>query len=206
MDYFAGFIRRVCVCAFSLFLYSVTFIFFMFQICERKKHVWVLGVICSLDLADHGAAACFILPDCSLVQRGTTQHHVCRGGERPADPRRRQHRDRCPQLHSSYLACHLQGSVQEGEKERWAKEEESEAWRGGFSDVLLWKSNFRFVFQCWKRQTSTCWVGFKAMAWGTRPSWSALMTFQRPEETRCARTPWWNWRCSIRIPGELLSF
>lgn len=43
---------------------------------------------------------------------------------------------------------------------------------------------------------TTCWAGLKEMAWGTKPSWLASMTSQRPEETKCARTPWWNLRCS----------
>lgn len=41
---------------------------------------------------------------------------------------------------------------------------------------------------------STCWAGFRGMVWGTRPNSLALTMFLRPVGTRCARTPWWNWR------------
>lgn len=54
-----------------------------------------------------------------------------------------------------------------------------------------------FFYQSQRRQMSTCWAGFKGTAWGTRPSWLASMMSQMPEETRCARTPWWNLRCSM---------
>lgn len=122
----------VCACVHSVFFFFFTRSLFCVPDSWEEKHVWVLGVICSLDLADPEPRSCCLLypPDRSLVQRGTTQHHVRRGGERPTNPWRRHHHNCCSQLHPSYLTCHLQGSVQEGEKERWAEEEAS--WQWGF--------------------------------------------------------------------------
>lgn len=134
------------------------------------------------------------------VQPRLTPHHVRRGGEQRARPSCRSQR-RVPD-HSlqqpSHFPRHIQGPVQEREEERWATENAMVAVNSKI--CLLWNVLEMIVLlllQSQRRQMSTWWAGFKGTAWGTRPSWLASMMSQRPEETRCARTPWWNLRCSV---------
>lgn len=142
--------------------------------------------------------SCFI-PDCPLVRWGSLSSHVCRGGDQRARPCRCRQRIYSLDLqHPSHLPCHIQGPVQEGEEERWVTERHNDYDHAMIKtmEIIVFLLSF-FFYQSQRRQMSTCWAGFKGTAWGTRPSWLASMMSQMPEETRCARTPWWNLRCSM---------
>lgn len=88
----------------------------------QEKHVWVLRVICSLDLATFPSRSRSCRRALSLTVHCSvrlTWHHVCGGGEQCVRLCRCQHCNSSLELQQpSHLPCHIQGTVQEREEER----------------------------------------------------------------------------------------
>lgn len=213
----SSFTRKWCVLTFHLLL--LFFFFFLSSLSlpphalsplrllpppdkQQEKHVWVLGVICSVDLADPWTRSCRLLyappPFPWPFNRGSLRTMSAEVENSapvpPADPS-----VASPTTASNSPPTSPATSKVPFRKEKKKGERQKMRWlqliprlTEDFLEMLVLS-----LLQSQRRQMSTWWAGFKGTAWGTRPSWLASMMSQRPEETRCARTPWWNLRCSV---------